>query len=136
MNTYRPPPQISPEARSKAVLEVQLRLERGEPPEECFQFLVDKGMPRSDARSLIDNWVRETVTQRRRRNVGIAVAAGAFLLLVSPLLVTTFLTSYEWARGKLFLTLLYSVALLIFGVAYGTLREWIRSFLEPPDEEP
>jgi hypothetical protein len=60
---------LSSEARLKAILAVQLRLQQGEHPDDAVRFLLREGLPAADARETVDNLVAASRRENRGRGL-------------------------------------------------------------------
>ncbi len=68
----------------KALLEVQLRLQGGEPPEEAIRFLESRGMPSTEARLTIGRMVTKSIKEQRTRGVVWLVSSFVCFAVAAP----------------------------------------------------
>lgn len=79
-------PALSSEARTKALLEVHERLDRGDSRTDALAFLRESGFQFADARHIVDTRISTNRSENRTKGIVRLVIAGVLLVLMAPVL--------------------------------------------------
>lgn len=77
---------LSSEARTKALIEVHDRLDRGDSRSDALAFLRESGFQFADARHIVDTRIATNRSENRTKGIVRLVIAGVLLVLMAPIL--------------------------------------------------